>query len=352
MTAIDPSTIRQAWPRPSDPRPIVLIGAGGIVNDAHLPAYAKAGFPVAGIYDPDVPRAEETASRFELARVFSSLEEAISVEDAVFDVAVPPQHTHTVVSSLPRGATALLQKPIGSSTEDAHRIQQKCHERGLIAAVNFQLRFAPMMLAIKDLIDRGALGDILDLDLHLACRTPWESWPFMSELDHVEVPMHSIHYLDWIRSVLGEPDGVYSRSVRHPAFPDLNDARTSTILDYGDQVRCCLSLNHTCKFGPENQDASITIEGTLGAARVSLGLLLNYPQGEPETLTFTDGGDWIDVPINGRWFPDGFVGVMSNLQRFAAGEDPVLHTRVDDARRTMSLVAACGSSSNHGGVRP
>lgn len=352
MTSIDPRTIRQSWPRPSDLRPIVLIGAGGIVNDAHLPAYAKAGFPVAGIYDPDVARAQETATRFDLPRVFSSVEEAVSVENAVFDVAVPPQHTHAVVSELPVGATALLQKPMGASTEDADRIQRTCHERSLVAAVNFQLRFAPMMLAMKDLIDRGVLGDILDLDLHLACRTPWESWPFMSELNHVEVPMHSIHYLDWIRSVLGEPDGVYSRSVRHPAFPDLNDARTSTILNYGDEVRCCLSLNHTCKFGSKHQDASITIEGIRGAARVSLGLLLNYPHGEPETLTFTDGGDWVDVPIEGRWFPDGFVGVMSNLQRFSAGEDPVLHTAVDDARLTMALVAACATSSDRGGVKP
>ena len=38
---------------PSSPRPIVIIGAGGIVKDAHLPAYKIAGFPVAGIYDID-----------------------------------------------------------------------------------------------------------------------------------------------------------------------------------------------------------------------------------------------------------------------------------------------------------
>ena len=43
--------LQQAWPMPSTPRPIVIIGAGGIVKDAHLPAYRKAGFLVAGPYD-------------------------------------------------------------------------------------------------------------------------------------------------------------------------------------------------------------------------------------------------------------------------------------------------------------
>ena len=39
----------QDWPAPSAPKPIVLIGAGGIVRDAHLPAYAKAGLKAAAV---------------------------------------------------------------------------------------------------------------------------------------------------------------------------------------------------------------------------------------------------------------------------------------------------------------
>ena len=38
-------------PRPKVARPIVMIGSGGIVHDAHLPAYRKAGFPVAALVD-------------------------------------------------------------------------------------------------------------------------------------------------------------------------------------------------------------------------------------------------------------------------------------------------------------
>ena len=41
--------LRQAWPPPSTPRPIVVIGAGAIVRTAHLPAYRRLGLPVAGL---------------------------------------------------------------------------------------------------------------------------------------------------------------------------------------------------------------------------------------------------------------------------------------------------------------
>jgi shikimate 5-dehydrogenase len=64
-------------PMPEQPHPIVIIGAGGIVNDAHLPAYHKAGFRVAGIFDRDQARAQSTASAFEISKVYNTLDEAI-----------------------------------------------------------------------------------------------------------------------------------------------------------------------------------------------------------------------------------------------------------------------------------
>ncbi len=38
--------LSQTWPIPSKTSPIIIIGTGGIVKDAHLPAYKKAGFDV------------------------------------------------------------------------------------------------------------------------------------------------------------------------------------------------------------------------------------------------------------------------------------------------------------------
>ena len=48
----DISNLPTSLDMPTKLLPIVIIGAGGIVSDAHLPAYKKAGFKVLGIYDP------------------------------------------------------------------------------------------------------------------------------------------------------------------------------------------------------------------------------------------------------------------------------------------------------------
>ena len=59
----------QTWPMPSKRNPIIIIGIGGIVKDAHLPAYKKAGFEVAGLYDVDKEKAEVLAKDFEIISV-------------------------------------------------------------------------------------------------------------------------------------------------------------------------------------------------------------------------------------------------------------------------------------------
>ena len=64
---------------PNTKMPIVSIGAGGIVKDAHLPAYRKADFEVKAIYDLDTAKAEQLASDFGIMTVCNELEDLIEV---------------------------------------------------------------------------------------------------------------------------------------------------------------------------------------------------------------------------------------------------------------------------------
>jgi len=334
------SPLRQAWPMPSDPRPIVIIGTGGIVKDAHLPAYRKAGFTVAGVHDTNRARAAELAAAWGIATVFETLEEAAGA-DAVFDVAAPPVAHAAILSALPEGATVLLQKPMGLNLAAASAIRQVSRERNLTASVNFQLRYSSMMLAVADAIAQGLLGELVEIEVHLNLVTPWHLFPHLIPNPRVEIVSHSIHYLDTIRALAGDPKGVFARSYGHPSSR-LADTRTTAILDYDAPLRATLSINHHHDFGRRFQDASFRVEGSEGAAMVKLGLLLDYPTGEPDELWLArKGGPWEQVPLQGAWFPDAFVGPMANLQRFAAGEDLSLATHVEDAWRTMALVEAC-----------
>jgi predicted dehydrogenase len=344
------TALSQAWPRPSHPRPIVVIGSGSIVQTAHLPAYRRLDFPIAGIFDIRREVAEQTAATFGVTRVHDTLEEACTVRGAVFDVAVPGDQTLAVLETLPAGAIVLIQKPMGRDLAEARRIRACVHERRLTAAVNLQLRFSPGMLALRDLVAKGALGTLVDIDVRIVIDQPWHLWPFLERVPRLELPYHSIHYLDAIRWLAGEPAGAWCRALTHPALPRLRDTRSTIILDYGERIRCSLVMNHTHRGDPTHRASQLMVEGTKEAARLTWGVNLSYPTGPDDTMEVTDNGAWRGVPLRGSWFTEAFEGPMSNLQRFAAGEDRGLVGSVDDAVRTMALVEACYASSESGGT--
>ncbi len=327
-----------------------MIGAGSIVRDAHLPVYQRLGFPVAGIFDMNRKASAERAAAFAIPRVFESIEEAASMRDVIFDIAIPPENIAGVLERLPQGAAVLIQKPMGRDLDDARRIVAICRDRKLRAAVNFQLRFAPNMLAIKDALDRGVFGEVLNVEVRINLHTPWNYWAFLKGVPRLEVLIHSIHYLDLIRSLIGEPRGVYCKGVRHPAMPDYSDTRTSIVLDYGDTIRCSLTMNHAHTFGGRYGMSQLKIEGMRGAAIAKMGVNLNYPAGEPDTLEIAteETNGWSAIALRGSWFLEAFEGPMSNLQRFVAGEDSKLVSGVEDALRTMAVVEACYESSARG----
>src|SRR5262245_38231163 len=343
--------LRQAWPIPSNPRPIVIVGAGAIVRTVHLPAYRRLGLPIAGVFDVRAEAARETARTFAVPTVFATLDEAAARADAVFDVAVPGDQIESVVRRLPEGAAVLIQKPMGENLEAARRILTICRERRLAAALNFQLRFSPNMLALTDLVNSGRLGPLTDIEVRIVDRQPWEQWSFLQGAPRLEVLYHSIHYLDAIRSLAGEPRGVYCRAVAHPALSMFRDTRSSIILDYGDSLRCSLTLNHTHALSDRHRASMFKVEGTSGAAILTMGVNLDYPSGPPDQFEVAfGGGPWEHVPLRGSWFTEAFEGPMSNLQRFVTGEDAALTSPVDDAVKTMALVEACYRSSEAGGT--
>jgi predicted dehydrogenase len=347
---------------PRRPRPIVSIGAGAIVRDAHLPAYKLAGFPVASVYDLAVEKAEALARDFGIPNVGRSLAETIATapERAVFDLAVPAPRIADVLAQLPEGAAVLIQKPMGENLADARAILDLCLRKRLLAAVNFQLRFAPCVMVARALLERKAIGNLHDVEIRVTCHMPWERWTFLFGIPRMEIVYHSIHYVDLVRSLFGEPSGVYCKTLKHPKQMQLASTKTAIVLDYGDTRRATVTTNHGHEFGPRHQESFLKLEGTSGAIKARLGVNLDYPRGLPDDLEYCQlgaaaphgappvGPRWLSVPLVGSWVPHAFIGTMASLMRRVDGETSELPTAVDDAFRTMAVVEACYESSSRG----
>jgi predicted dehydrogenase len=234
----------QSPPEPRAKFPIVCVGAGGIMRNAHLPAYQMCGFEPVGIFDYKTELAQELAAEFNIPYVAESLEDIIATApaDAIFDLATPANAIAEILRKLPDGAFVLMQKPMGETLAQAEEIVEVCDAKNLKAAVNFQLRWAPYTLALKSLLQSGELGDLLDLEFKINVHTPWAIWYFLELAPRMEMVYHSIHYIDLIRDILGEPKDVWARAIKHPDAPKLESSRSFAYFEYGDNLRATVSM--------------------------------------------------------------------------------------------------------------
>jgi predicted dehydrogenase len=331
--------------------PVYIIGAGGIVNDAHLPAYQLAGFAVAGIYDIDVAKAQATAARFGIPAVYNELPALIAAagSDAVFDIAVPAGRLPQVLQALPAHANVLMQKPMGMDYAQANELLAITRDKQMNAAVNFQLRYAPFITAARKLIDEGTIGELCDIEININVHTPWNLWQFLYESPRVEILYHSVHYIDLIRQLAGNPVGIFAKTVKHPGMKELASVRSNIVMDYGDWLRANILTNHCHVYGLQHQHSFIKLEGTKGAIRITFGVLMNYPQGVPDQFEYVVMEEdvepvWKIVPIEGSWFPHAFIGSMQQVMDAAQGKIARPGNSVEDAIYTMACVEAAYQS--------
>lgn len=346
-----------AYESPREHRPIVILGAGGIVRDAHLPAYKAAGFNVWGIANRTVGKAEVLAEEFGISEVFDSTSTAVksAPEGAIFDLALMPEQYEEVLSLLPLGAGVLIQKPLGYSHSEAKKLTHICQKRNLVAAVNTQLRFAPYVQKAREMLKMGLIGEVFDFQIRVSVNTPWELFPNVFGLERMEIAMHSVHYIDLIRSFFGNPTSVSAVTSGHPEKTDISSTRTLAIFHYQYRnLRVSIDTNHDNSFGSEHHESMIHIQGTKGALRIQMGLLLDYPKGGQDFFEYfsmrAPEKGWQRLPVEGTWFPDAFAGSMGILLRFLEGSVKELPTSVSDVLQTMGIVEAAYSSSERGGI--
>jgi predicted dehydrogenase len=146
-----------------------LIGYGFIAEKGHLPVYlerARRGSDLAIVAIADVTPARREAARAAAphVRIYTSAEELLHVESSrldFVDIATPPYcHGAIAIDALRRGLHVLCEKPIALSFDEAKRMAEcaeRC-QRVLFPCHNY--RHAPVIKAVRDLLNDGAIGTV------------------------------------------------------------------------------------------------------------------------------------------------------------------------------------------------
>jgi predicted dehydrogenase len=334
---------------------IGIVGAGGVVNYGHLPAYAQGGFKVVAITDKSRERAEQTARTYNIPKVYSTLEELVADPQVeVVDIAVYPWETVTVAEQAAgAGKHILCQKPLSDEYAEAARLVAMVEKADLKMAVNQQMRWTVAIHGTKQLIRQEWLGVPTYGTIQVHCLTDWSMWPWMYPRKRLEVLGHSIHYVDSLRYLFGEPDRVFTSGSRMPGEPTEAETRTLTIWEYDSGLRVLIDVNHG--VWQDDRYAIFRFEGAEGIIKGTIGLMYNYPAGRPDTLEFMSKksvGYWFSASNNFRWIPDAFVGPMASLMRAIEDGSEALTSGHDNLKTLQVVFAEYRSMEERRAVSP
>jgi predicted dehydrogenase len=335
---------------------IAVVGCGGIVNYAHLPAYTAHDLNIVGCFDLNPEVAQRTAADFDIPRVYESVEEVANDPDVVIvDVAVPPWEQLNVARKLiAAGKHLLCQKPLSNVFGEAVEIVEAAEDAGVLLAVNQQFRWSPLIKASKTLIDKGWIGQPTEVSIQESMLSPWHLWPWLAKSPQLEIMYHSIHYLDGLRYLFGDPEWVTSRHTRYPGEDRVaGETKTITVLDYEDGLQALVAVNHSNHS--DDIYGRVRFLGTDGVITGTMGLSYDYPDGREDTLEWSGSAYYpehrFEAKLEGKWIPDAFIGPMASL--IDAVRDNGVPPNGRDSLNTLRVVgAAYLSASENRSVRP
>ena len=328
---------------------IGCIGAGFIMKDIHLVAYAEAGFKVLALASRTPSNAKAAAAERGVETVYDTWQELLDDERIeIVDIAFPPDQQLGIIREAvkrPHIKGILAQKPVAFTLDEAVEMVRLCDEAGVKLGVNHNMRYDQSMRALKSLLDAGELGRPVVAEIVMNARPHWQE--FLKQYGRIALLNMSIHHLDAFRFQFGDPERIFV-SVRDDPSHDFphKDGSAFYILEYADGLRA-IGLDNCYTWADHN--IRWRVEGTEGIAKGTIGWP-DYPAGSPSTITWTTralDGRWESPVWDEMWFPQAFKGTMGQLMR-AIQEDaePAISGRTTIG--TMVLVEAAYRSADEG----
>jgi predicted dehydrogenase len=145
---------------------IAVIGAGYWGPNLARNFRASPDWNLVAICDLDAVRAQRVAEGVGSVRVETSLDAVLSAPDVDAIAIATPARTHHAIAlaALDAGKHVMVEKPLADTGEHGHEMVRAAAARDLVLMADHTYCYTPAVLKIRELIEEGALGDILFVD--------------------------------------------------------------------------------------------------------------------------------------------------------------------------------------------
>jgi predicted dehydrogenase len=335
---------------------IALLGAGYAAR-IQLACWREIpGATVIGVWNRSGERARALATEFDVPS-FDALNALLEhpAVDAVDIATAVDTHCDYALQAAASGKHVLCQKPLAPSFAEALSVVRDCEAAGIRLMVNENWRWRRWYRAVRDLLDRGAIGQPFSLRLAsrsaAAVSTPerpperlFARQPFLRQMRPLIMLELGPHHFDIVRFLFGEPHDVYARTLKvTPPDHVAGEEVATTLLGYPDRL-AQVELSWASLGYPAdavNPDV-LAIEGTEGSLFVDHDgqVRLSRRDGEDEMIAI----DTTDA------YRRSWQAALSHFAACLESGEPFETSGTDNVNTLRLVFAAYDSAATHQAV--
>jgi predicted dehydrogenase len=151
-----------------------VIGTG-FIGPVHIEALRRMGANVVGIADVDTAKAQQVASFWGLEKTYRTLDEVLADDDVQVVHLCTPNFLHYGMAkqALLAGRHVVCEKPLAMNSVETAELVALAEKTGLAAMVDYNLRYYPLSIEARDMVQRGDVGRVFSV-----CGSYVQDWLF------------------------------------------------------------------------------------------------------------------------------------------------------------------------------
>lgn len=200
-----------------------FIGCGEVTETKSGPAFSEVeGSSVEAVMSRSEAKARSYAERHGVRKWYTDPLELIDDPDvnAIYIATPPSSHATFAIMALKAGKPVYVEKPLAANYEDCARVNRVSEETGVPCFVAYYRRYLPYFQKVKDIIDSGTLGEVInvqirfavpprDLDYQNSGNLPWRLQPDIAGGGYFyDLAPHQLDMLQHFFGIIVEANGI------------------------------------------------------------------------------------------------------------------------------------------------
>ena len=313
-------------------------------------------FEIAAVADLRPDRTRESCENNPGCKAYTDYREMLKNPelDLIVNASMSPDHTGISIEALEAGYAVLSEKPLARHVADVDRLSDANRRTGRFFAVFQQSRFAPAFRKIREVMDSGILGRIVQIRMAFNGFARRWDWQTLQDMCAGNLLNTGPHPLDQALQLMGdiEPDRIFCLMDRAHTFGDAED-HVKLLMSAQGHPSVDLEISSCSMYNPHVYSVYGTC-GCLAGSHTELEWKYFLPEEAPEqhlirtpldnraycseTLSFYEG-KWTSSP-EGADFNSRVERFYENLYGALVHGTP-LEVTLEQVRRQIAVIEEC-----------